>query len=62
MVHTVDGDLFVRLSSPPSPDTLNWEDRIYDDGYGGTYEVERPVELRLEDKAQAELAVWDQGR
>lgn len=61
-VHTVDSDLFVRLSPPPSPDTLSWEDHIYDDGYGGTYEEERPVELRLEDDAPTELTVWDQSR
>ncbi len=60
--HTIDSDLFVRLSSPSSPDTLSWEDRIYDDGDGGTYEEERPVELRLEDNAPTELTVWDQSR
>jgi hypothetical protein len=49
-------------NSPPSPDTLSWEDHIYDDGYGGTYEEERPVELRLEDNAETELPVWDQSR
>lgn len=61
-VYTVDGDIFARLNTPPSPDTLSWEDRIYDDGYGGTYEEERPVELRLEDAAATELPVWDQSR
>lgn len=61
-VYTVDSDIFIRLNTPPSPDTLSWEDRIYDDGYGGTYEEERPVELRLEDAAATELPVWDQSR
>jgi len=61
-VYTVDSDIFVRPNAPPSPDTLSWEDRIYDDGYGGTYEEERPVELRLEDAATTELPVWDQSR
>ena len=61
-VYTVDSDIFVRPNSPPSPDTLNWEDRIYDDGYGGTYEEQRPLELRLEDEAKTELVVWDQHR
>jgi hypothetical protein len=61
-VYSVDGDIFARLNTPPSPDTLSWEDRIYDDGYGGTYEEERPVELRLEDAAATELPVWDQSR
>ncbi|MCP1848205.1 MULTISPECIES: hypothetical protein [unclassified Bradyrhizobium] len=61
-IYTVDSDIFVRPNSPPSPDTLNWEERIYDDGYGGTYEEERPVELRLEDAVEAELPVWDQSR
>ncbi len=61
-VYTVDSDIFVRLSTPPSPDTLSWEPRIYDDGYGGTVEEERPVELRLEDNVAADLPVWDQNR
>lgn len=61
-VYTVDSDIFVRPGSPPSPDTLSWEDRIYDDGYGGTYEEEQPVELRLDDNAATELTVWDQSR
>lgn len=61
-VYTVDSDIFVRLNTPPSPDTLSWEDRIYDDGYGGTYEEERPLELRLEDDVATELPVWDQSR
>ncbi|MAS13238.1 MAG: hypothetical protein CMH69_08045 [Nitratireductor sp.] len=61
-VYTVDGDIFARLNTPPSPDTLSWEDRIYDDGYGGTYEEERPVELPLEDAAATELPVWGQSR
>jgi hypothetical protein len=61
-VYTVDSDIFVRLNTPPSPDTLSWEDRIYDDGYGETYEEERPVELRLEDDVATELPVWDQSR
>ncbi|MBN9508947.1 MAG: hypothetical protein J0I21_07475 [Alphaproteobacteria bacterium] len=61
-VYTVDSDIIVRPNPPPSPDTLSWEDRIYDDGYGGTYEEERPVELRLEDAAATELPVWDQSR
>lgn len=61
-VYTMDSDIFVRPNTPPSPDTLSWEDRIYDDCYGGTYEEERPVELRLEDDVATELPVWDQSR
>lgn len=59
-VYTVDSDIFVRLNTPPPPDSLSWEPRIYDDGYGGTIEEERPVELRLDDDAATELPVWDQ--
>lgn len=58
-VYTVDSDIFVRPNAPPSPDTLSWEHRIYDDGYGGTYEEERPVELHLEDTVAVELPFWD---
>ena len=61
-VYTMNSDIFVRPSAPPSPDTLSWEDRIYDDGYGGTFEEERPVELRLEDDVATDLPVWDQSR
>lgn len=57
-VYTIDSDIFVRPGSPLSPDTLSWEDRVYDDGYGGTYEEERPVELHLEEEAKTELTVW----
>lgn len=61
-VYTVDSDIFVRLDSPPSPDSLSWEPQIYDDGYGGTIEEERPVELRLKDSVATELPGWDQSR
>lgn len=61
-VHTVDSDIFVRPNLPASPDSLSWEPRIYDDGYGGTVEEERPVELPLRDEARTELHVWDQHR
>jgi hypothetical protein len=61
-VHMVDSDIFVRPASPLSPDTLSWEDRVYGDGYGGTYEEERPGELHLEEAVKTELTVWDQSR
>jgi hypothetical protein len=61
-VYTVDSDIFVRPNSPPSADTLSWEERVHDDGYGGTYEEERPVELQLEEVAKTELTVWDLSR
>lgn len=61
-VYTVDSDIFVHRKIPPSPDTLSWEPHIYDDGYGGTVEEERPVALRLEDELATELLVWDQSR
>jgi hypothetical protein len=61
-VYTVDSDIFVRPSLPPSHDTLSWEDRIYDDGYGGTYEEQRPIELSLDHNAAPELRCWDQSR
>lgn len=61
-VYTVDSDMFVRPNTPPSPDTLSWEPRIYDDGYGGTIEEERPVELPLQDDVATELPAWEQSR
>ncbi|RMB02747.1 hypothetical protein [Eilatimonas milleporae] len=59
-IYTIDSDIFVRLNSPPSPDTLSWQPQIYDDGYGGIIEEERPAELRLKDEVATELPVWDQ--
>lgn len=59
-VYTVDTDIFVRPSVPPSSDSLSWEDQIYDDGRGGTYEEERRVELPLEDTVTTELTTWDE--
>lgn len=61
-VYTVDYDIFVRPDPPPSPNTLSWEDRIYDDGCGGTYGEERPVGLCLKDEVATELRGWDQSR
>jgi hypothetical protein len=61
-VYTVEEDLFVRPQSPPSPDSLSWEERFYDDGYGSTVEVLRPVGLRLSDNAQTELPMWGHDR
>lgn len=61
-VYTVDSDIFVRPNAPPCPDMLNWEERAYDDGDGGTYTEERPIELRLEDVVATELPVWDNSR
>ncbi|WP_370286610.1 hypothetical protein [Pseudooceanicola nanhaiensis] len=61
-IYTIDSDIFVHRNIPPSPDTLSWEPHIYDDGYGGAVEEERPVALRLEDETATELLVWDQSR
>ncbi|CAN7606114.1 hypothetical protein LJR220_005571 [Bradyrhizobium sp. LjRoot220] len=60
-VYTIDDDLFVGPKSPPSPDSLSWEERIYQDG-ASTVEVLRPVGLPLSNDAQSELLVWDQSR
>ncbi|WP_320188720.1 hypothetical protein RMS29_025375 (plasmid) [Agrobacterium rosae] len=61
-VHTIDSDLFARLSAPPSPKTLSWQDYVYDDGHGGTYEEVRPIEFPLEDAVGFDLPLWDQSR
>jgi hypothetical protein len=59
-VYTVNRDLFVRPSVLPSPDTLSWEPHIYDDGYGGTVEEERPVVFRLDKASVVGLTSLDQ--
>src|SRR5262249_35085485 len=61
-VYVADDDLFVRPQALPSPESLNWEERIYDDGYGGTIEVMAPLCLQLSDNAQPELEAWDHSR
>jgi hypothetical protein len=61
-VYTIDSDIFVRQDAPPSPDTLSWEPDIIDDGRGGTIEDERPVKLRLADRAYAELQNYGDAR
>lgn len=61
-VHTVDGDLFVRRQPVPTPDTLNWEERPFQDAYGETVELMVPVRLPLQDQATAELKMLDQAQ
>ncbi|MBN7807758.1 MULTISPECIES: hypothetical protein [Agrobacterium] len=55
-IHTVDEDLFVRPSPPPSADNLTLEPWIVQDHCGKDVELERPTALGLDDEAQSELA------
>ncbi|WP_321340663.1 hypothetical protein [uncultured Cohaesibacter sp.] len=48
-VYTIDSDIFFYHKAPPSPDTLSWEPYFCDDFDSRTIEVERPVQLHLED-------------
>lgn len=57
-IHTVDDDLFVRPSPPPSADSLTLEPWIVQDNWGEDVELERPTALRLDDDAQSELALF----
>lgn len=59
-VYTFDADIFVRRILPPSADSLNWQLKIFDDDYGGTYEVEEPLVLHLEQAATNGLPDWNQ--
>lgn len=61
-VYTIDDDLFVPPQPLPSPDSLNWEERYYDDGHGGRVEVLRPLGLQLSEDAQVELPAWGRAR
>ena len=61
-VYTLEDDLFVRPQAPPSPDSLQWEERSYDDGCGGTIEVLRPLGLPVSDDLKFELPAWDDAR
>ncbi|PDT50038.1 hypothetical protein ATY30_01485 [Sinorhizobium americanum] len=57
-IHTVDDDLFIRPSPPPSADSLTLEPWIVQDNWGEDVELERPTALRLEDEAQSGLALF----
>lgn len=59
-VHTVDKDIFVRRTAPPSPDSLNWTIAIFLDSGGGEIEEEVPLVRNLNDQAEADLPNWDQ--
>jgi hypothetical protein len=59
-IYTVEEDLFVRPASPPDPDSLSLEPWIVQDhSTGEDIELERPTALRLDDDAQAGLALFD---
>jgi hypothetical protein len=57
-IHTVDDDLFIRPSPPPSADSLTLEPWIVQDAWGDDVELERPTALRLDDDAQSGLALF----
>lgn len=50
-VYTVDGDLCVRLTSPPLDSNLTWVPQIYTDACGEPVEVEEPAHFNLSDAA-----------
>ncbi len=43
---TVDHDLFTSPARIPSPDTLSWEPDIFEDQFGETIELEKPLTYR----------------
>jgi hypothetical protein len=57
-IHTVDDDLFVRPSPPPSADSLTLEPWIVQDDGGEDVELERPTALPLDDEARSGLALF----
>ncbi|WP_208451923.1 hypothetical protein [Burkholderia anthina] len=50
-IYTLDDDLFVAPSRPPSPDSLTLEPWIIQDNWGEEIELERPTVLPLASKA-----------
>lgn len=50
-VYTINHDLFSNMRRAPSPDTLNWEDHVFEDAHGHICEVERPLILNLAEQA-----------
>lgn len=57
-IHTVDDDLFIRPSPPPSADSLTLEPWIVQDHWGEDVELERPTTLHLDDGAALGLALF----
>lgn len=57
-IHTVDDDLFVRPSPPPSADSLTLEPWIAQDDGGEDVELERPTALPLDDEARLGLTLF----
>jgi len=57
-IYTVDDDLFVRPSPPPSADSLSLEPWIVQDQWGEDVELERPTALHLDDDAAPGLALF----
>jgi hypothetical protein len=54
-IYTLDDDLFVAPSRPPSPDSLTLEPWIVQDGWGEEIELERPTVLSLDSNAVSGL-------
>lgn len=57
-IHTVDDDLFIRPSPPPSADSLSLEPWIVQDDWGDDIELERPTALRLDEDATSGLSLF----
>lgn len=54
-IYTLDDDLFVAPSRPPSPDSLTLEPWIIQDNWGEEIELERPTVLPLDSNAATGL-------
>jgi hypothetical protein len=60
-IYTVDDDLFIRPSPPPSADSLTLEPWIVQGDWGEDIELERPTVLPLDDDASSGLALFTDG-
>lgn len=58
-IHTVDEDLFVHPSRPPTPDALTIVEYATEVRDGVEVELERPETFRLKDGVINDLAAWD---
>ena len=56
-IYTVDEDLFIRPSPPPSADSLTLEPCVVQGDWGEDIELERPTVLPLDDDASSGLAL-----
>ena len=50
-VYSVDDDIFQRTAPPPTPDSLSWEPKLFQDEHGQSVEIDTPTQLPISEPA-----------